>query len=131
MGGSAEFVPIAFVVNGVKDTPKDWHEVKSRLVFKKEFSEGLYQIRESSRIWIIFGFHLTRETRMRVRPRKAKDKSLVGIFASRGTQRPNRLGLTLATLVNVRRGVMVVKGLDAFDGSPVYDVKPYDADYDR
>ena len=119
------------MVNGVEKTPKDWHEVESRLVFKGEFVEGLYRIRESDRIWIIFGFHRTRETRMKVRPRKAKDSSRVGIFASRGIQRPNRLGLTLVTLVDVRQGDLVVRGLDAFDGSPVYDVKPYDPDYDR
>jgi tRNA-Thr(GGU) m(6)t(6)A37 methyltransferase TsaA len=130
-GGAAELEPIAIVVNGVNETPNDWHEVESRLVFKKDFTEGLYRIKESSRIWVIFGFHRIRGIRMRVRPRKAKDGSQVGIFASRGIQRPNRLGLTLVTLVDVRRDALVVRGLDAFDGSPVYDVKPYDPDYDR
>jgi formylmethanofuran dehydrogenase subunit E len=109
------------VANGVKETPKDWHKVESRLVFKKEFSEGLHRIKESGRIWIIFGFHRARGTCMRVRPRKAKDSSQVGIFASRGIQRPNRLGLTLVTLVDVRQDELVVRGLDAFDGSPDYD----------
>ena len=123
--------PIAIVVNGVKETPRDWDHVKSELRFTKEFYEGLYRIEESSRLWVIFGFHKTRGAQMRVRPRRAKDDSLVGIFASRGIQRPNRLGLTLVTLVAARKGVLVVRGLDAFDGSPVYDVKPYDADYDR
>lgn len=65
-----------------------------------------------------------------VRPRCAKDDALVGIFASRGVQRPNKLGLTLVELVNVKGNTVTVRGLDAFDGSPVYDVKNYDEDYD-
>lgn len=65
-----------------------------------------------------------------VRPRCAKDESLVGIFASRGVQRPNKLGLTLVDLVNVKGNTVTVKGLDAFDGSPVYDLKNYDEYYD-
>jgi tRNA (Thr-GGU) A37 N-methylase len=56
---------------------------------------------------------------------------MVGIFASRSIQRPNRLGLTLVELISVHRNIVTVKGLDAFDGSPVFDVKPYDSDYDR
>ena len=65
-----------------------------------------------------------------VRPRCARDDSLVSIFASRGVQRPNKLGLTLVDLVNVIGNTVTVKGLDAFDGSPVFDVKSYDEDYD-
>ena len=124
-------VPIAVVVNGVEETPKDWSEIESELVFKGEFQDGLYRINEFDRLWIVFGFHKSRGLRLKVRPRKAMDDTKVGIFASRGTQRPNRLGLTLVHLVEAKRGVLVVRGLDAFDGSPVFDVKPLDLDYDR
>ena len=65
-----------------------------------------------------------------VRPRCAKDESLVGVFASRSVQRPNKLGMTLVDLVNVKGNTVTVKGLDAFDGSPVFDLKNYDEDYD-
>lgn len=126
-----KLVPVAVVMNGVKETPRNWLDVESRLVFEDRFLDGLHKLKGSKRIWVIFGFHRSRTLRMRVRPRKAKDDSLVGIFASRGIQRPNRIGLTLVHLVEVRRDGLLVRGLDAFDGSPVFDVKPYDSDYDR
>ena len=122
---------IATVVNGVADTPKDWHKVKSRLVFEEQYVEGLYGLAESERIWVIFGFHKRRGWRSRVRPRAAKDESTVGIFASRSVQRPNRIGMTLVELVGVRGNIVTVEGLDAFDGSPVFDIKPFEKDYDQ
>jgi len=124
--------PVATVFNGVKETPKgDWRRIRSRLVFKEEYAKGLYRVRECSRIWVIFGFHRVRGSQSLVRPRKAKDKSKIGIFASRGIQRPNHLGLTLVHLIKASRNTLIVTGLDAFDGSPVYDIKPYDSDYDQ
>jgi tRNA (Thr-GGU) A37 N-methylase len=55
---------------------------------------------------------------------------MVGVFASRSPTRPNKLGLTLVRLIGVRGNVVTVKGLDAFDGSPVYDVKPWEEEID-
>lgn len=121
---------IATVVNGVAETAKDWHEVTSKMVFEQEYVDALLGLDQLKQIWVIFGFHRHRGWTPRVRPRHAKDESLVGVFASRGVQRPNKLGLTLVDLVSVRGNIVTVKGLDAFDGSPVYDVKSYDEDYD-
>lgn len=121
---------IATVVNGISETPDDWREATSKLVFEKEYVDGLFGLDRLKRIWVIFGFHRHRGWTPRVRPRRATDDSLVGILASRGIQRPNKLGLTLVDLVSVEGNVVTVRGLDAFDGSPVYDVKNYDEDYD-
>lgn len=49
----------------------------------------------------------------------------VGIFATRAPVRPNPIGLTLVELVRREGNVLVVKGLDALDGTPVLDIKPY------
>jgi tRNA (Thr-GGU) A37 N-methylase len=49
----------------------------------------------------------------------------VGVFACRGPTRPNPLGLTVVELVKREENVLWVRGLDALDGSPVLDVKPY------
>ena len=118
------------MVNGIEETPPDWSKVVSRLVFEEEYVASLYGLNNLKRVWIIFGFHRRRGWKPMVRPRCAKDESLVSIFASRGVQRPNKLGLTLVDLVNVKGNTVTVKGLDAFDGSPVYDLKNYDGDYD-
>ena len=120
----------ATAVNGITETAQDWHQVTSKLVFEKEYVDALSGLDRLKRIWVIFGFHQHRGWTPRVRPRCAKDESLVGVFASRDVKRPNKLGLTLVDLVSVKGNVVTIRGLDAFDGSPVYDVKNCDKDYD-
>lgn len=122
--------PIAVVKNGVMERPDDWDDIKSELVFKKEFLEGLYKLGHFKHIWVIFGFHRMRETVFKVHPNKDPAKPLVGVFATRSPTRPNKLGLTLVELVSIRKNIVTVKGLDALDGSPVFDIKPYEEEID-
>ena len=63
---------------------------------------------------------------MKVHPRGKIDAPLLGIFATRTPHRPNPVGLTLVELMKVERNVLTVRGLDAFDGTPIIDIKPYD-----
>lgn len=58
-------------------------------------------------------------------PRGRSDWPLVGIFAQRAKDRPNRIGSTVCALVAVDGATVTVRGLDAVDGTPVLDVKPY------
>ena len=51
---------------------------------------------------------------------------LLGVFATRTNLRPNPIGLTLCELIKVEGNLLTVRGLDAFNGTPVLDVKPYD-----
>jgi tRNA (adenine37-N6)-methyltransferase len=87
-----------------------------------------------SHLWLTFVFHLSPEpsepTRWSplVRPPRLGGNAKVGVFASRSTHRPNRLGLSLVELteVDTRRGVrLVLAGADLVDGTPVLDIKPY------
>ena len=55
----------------------------------------------------------------------------VGIFAQRAKDRPNRLGLCTCALVAVEGASIVVRGLDAIDGTPVLDLKPYLIEFGR
>jgi tRNA (Thr-GGU) A37 N-methylase len=57
-------------------------------------------------------------------PRGNKDWPLVGIFAQRGKDRPNRIGVTVCRLLSVDGLFLTVRGLDAIDGTPVLDIKP-------
>ena len=63
------------------------------------------------------------------RPRGNPDWPLVGIFAQRGKNRPNRIGLTTCRLLGIQGKVLTVSGLDAIDGTPVLDIKPYFAEF--
>lgn len=57
-------------------------------------------------------------------PRGRRDGPLVGIFAQRGKNRPNRLGITVCSVLGVEGSRLHVEGLDAIDGTPVIDIKP-------
>lgn len=57
-------------------------------------------------------------------PRGRTDWPKIGIFAQRGKNRPNRIGITVCRVVSVAGRRLEVEGLDAIDGSPVLDIKP-------
>ncbi|SNS10760.1 tRNA-Thr(GGU) m(6)t(6)A37 methyltransferase TsaA [Geodermatophilus saharensis] len=63
------------------------------------------------------------------RPRGNPDWPEVGIFAQRGKGRPNRIGVTVCRLLGVDGLTLTVQALDAVDGTPVLDVKPYMAEF--
>lgn len=114
--------------NGVTEDVDDWDEVESRLMFEEEYVPGLYKLDRFRHVWVIFGFNRKRGWAPRVHPRHDPSKPLVGVFATRSPRRPNKLGLTKVELVGVRGRVVTVKGLDAYDGSPVWDIKPFEGE---
>ena len=59
------------------------------------------------------------------RPRNNPDWPEVGVFAQRNKRRPNRIGTSTCELIAVDRTQLTVRGLDAIDGTPVLDIKPY------
>ena len=63
--------------------------------------------------------------------RNREDMPLVGIFSQRGKDRPNQIGMTSVRIVSVDGAALTVKGLDAIDGTPVLDIKPYYPVYDK
>lgn len=82
-----------------------------------------------SHVWLTFVFHLSpaRWTPL-VRPPRLGGNARVGVFATRSTHRPNRLGLSLVALddIDTRRGVRLsFSGTDLANGTPVVDIKPY------
>lgn len=69
------------------------------------------------------------ESRMSRRPRGNPEWPEVGIFAQRAKDRPNRLGVTVCRVLEVSGGLVRVAGLDAIDGTPVVDIKPWMAEF--
>ena len=94
-----------------------------------EFSDALKDIDGFSHIIILYWIHLRDNEKERsvlqVVPRARTDKVKVGVFACRSPSRPNPIGLCVVELMKVEGCVLTVKGLDAFEGSPIIDVKPY------
>lgn len=94
-----------------------------------EFAPALLGIGDFSHIWVFFWFHENdypeaRRT-LQVHPRRDPANPLTGVFATRSPERPNLIGLTACRLVEVTGHVLEVADLDAWDGTPILDLKPY------
>jgi tRNA-Thr(GGU) m(6)t(6)A37 methyltransferase TsaA len=121
--------PIAFVKNSRKSVSDDyWGNIISEITLIDSFTEDSLQgINEFSHLEIIFYFNqvlddaIIKEAR---HPRGNTNLPKVGIFAQRGKNRPNKLGLTIVELIEQKGKTLIVKGLDAIDWTPIVDIKP-------
>jgi len=121
--------PIAFVKNIRAEIEDDhWGDVVSIIELDSAISEeALFQIESFSHAEIVFYFHLVDENKIETgarHPRNNEGWPKVGIFAQRGKNRPNRLGVTTVKILKREGRQLFVQGLDAIDGTPVLDIKP-------
>jgi tRNA-Thr(GGU) m(6)t(6)A37 methyltransferase TsaA len=123
--------PIGRVRSHIKNTPKpeyDWSDVVSEIEVLPLWQEGLFGLEQYSHITVIYWAHkATDRTKMALRVRYRGDPALpeVGVFASRSPYRPNPLCIKVAKLLSVDRNILQVRNLDALDGTPVVDIKPF------
>ena len=120
--------PIGIIKSSYKNTgaapyPGYKSEEISRIEVFKEFEEGLKDIEGFSHIIVIFWFHKSQGYHLMVKT--PWDDVLHGLFATRSPHRPCPLGLTVVEIVARKKKILRVKGLDAIDGTPVLDIKPY------
>ena len=122
--------PIGHVRGGRVDAiDDDWgcSRTMIELDAKQVGAEALAGLGAFSHAEIIFLFHRVPDERIERgarHPRGREDWPLTGIFAQRGKNRPNRLGVTVCRIVSVEGSRLHVEGLDAIDGTPVIDIKP-------
>ncbi|MEM1566456.1 MAG: tRNA (N6-threonylcarbamoyladenosine(37)-N6)-methyltransferase TrmO [Candidatus Bathyarchaeia archaeon] len=94
-----------------------------------EFCEALKGIEDYSHIIVLYWIHLRDDEENRrtllVYPRRHAVNVLTGVFACRSPSRPNPIGLCVVKLVRKQGCMLVVKGLDAIENSPIVDIKPY------
>ncbi|MFC2004518.1 tRNA (N6-threonylcarbamoyladenosine(37)-N6)-methyltransferase TrmO [Chloroflexota bacterium] len=127
---------IGIVRNEVKQQPpaqRDWWaEVISEVVVAPSLTEALDGLEEFSHIIVLYWMHRAASggIPLKVHPRGRKELPLVGLFAARTPNRPNRIGKATVRLLQRQGNILRVKGLDALDGTPVIDVKPYIPGYD-
>ena len=127
--------PIGTVKNYVTDR-KDtaWGEDVSDVILDRAYIGGLKGLEDFSHAIIVFLLdqaHFDPEKHLQRRPQNRDDMPVTGIFAQRGKDRPNRIGITAVEIVSVTEDCLAVRGLDAIDGTPVLDIKPYYPAYDR
>jgi tRNA (Thr-GGU) A37 N-methylase len=124
-------VVVAQVIGGRDEVvDDDWGNVSAVIRFdEKRFTPlALAGLDEFSHLEVVFVFDRVAENRIETgarRPRGRQDWPLVGIFAQRGKNRPNRLGVSRCRIERVAGLDVHVRGLDAVAGTPVLDVKPY------
>lgn len=123
------------VVNNRVEHKKDnlWGEEISEIILDETLSGGLDGLLDFSHAIIIYYLdkaNFIKEKHLQRRPQNREDMPLVGIFSQRGKDRPNYIGMTAVQIVSVNNNILTVKGLDAINGTPVLDIKPYYPMYD-
>lgn len=113
--------------------PEEVKTLLSDVIIYPQFADGLYKIEYYSHLIILYYCHvLKKELGKPLRVHLRGDLKLpeVGVLASRAQNRPNPIGLSVVKLIARKGNVLTVEGLDALDGSPVLDVKPYNPSVD-
>jgi tRNA-Thr(GGU) m(6)t(6)A37 methyltransferase TsaA len=126
-----ELAPVGHVVGGrLEPIDDEWGQVEAVIAldttrFDEDAVAGLDAY---SHLVVVFQFHLVDESAVQSgarHPRGNTDWPRVGMFAQRAKMRPNRMGVSSCRLLAVEGLDLWVRGLDAVDGTPVLDVKPY------
>ena len=96
-----------------------------------DYVEGLAGIEHYSHLFVLFWLDRAAQTPapLLAHPRGDRSLPLTGVFAARGRNHPNAIGLAVVELLGRAGNRLEVRRLDAYDGTPVLDIKPYD-DYD-
>ncbi len=122
--------PIGYVQRASKKEDVRDRRLTSKIVVRKDLVQALDGIDDFSHLFVVFYMHQVSEKEKRtlkVHPRGREALPLLGVFATRTAFRPNPIGLTLVELLERKNNVLVVRGLDAFNGTPVLDLKPADS----
>lgn len=130
-----DLTPIGVVRNGATAAvDEQWGAVESVIEVTPSFAAGLAGIETFSHAIIVFWMHQsTFDPAADVvrRPRGRADLPEIGIFAQRAKHRPNPIGVTAVRVLGREGANLRVRGLDAIDGTPVLDIKPYMPAFDR
>lgn len=104
-------------------------ERETTIVLDKKYQPGLLGLDGFSHIWVFWWFDRNdtpeRRAVLQVHPRGNPDNPLSGVFATRSPMRPNLIALTLCRVISIRDNVVRIENIDAFEGTPVLDIKPY------
>jgi len=121
-----------FILNPIGTVQKA--DGKTRLVIDKKVAPALLGLDGWSHVWVFWWFDRNdnpqRRATLQVHPRGNRNNPLSGVFATRSPARPNLIALTLCKIVSVKGNVVELEKIDAFDGTPVLDLKPYIPGYD-
>ena len=112
-----------------------WAKVDSEIHLDAQYARGLQGLEGFSHVIVVFFLDRAQgfdpEKQLLRRPRGMEDMHELGVFAQRTKYRPNPIGVTAVKLLGIAGNIVKVRGLDALDGTPVLDLKPYVPPFDR
>jgi tRNA-Thr(GGU) m(6)t(6)A37 methyltransferase TsaA len=122
-----EIKPIGFVRRTSADEDEKNGSLVSEIVLSSCLTKALDGIDEWSHIYVICWLNrvIQNEEPVLHFPAAKPESPPLGILATRAPIHPNPIGLTLVELIKREKNVIHVRGLDAYDGTPVLDIKPY------
>ncbi|MBN1334039.1 MAG: tRNA (N6-threonylcarbamoyladenosine(37)-N6)-methyltransferase TrmO [Synergistales bacterium] len=126
-GGEWIIKPVGIVRSSitVPVDPDLFRGTESRIVVAPAYSDAMDGLEEEKYILVVFRFHLSKECPMKVHPRGDLSRPLRGVFATCSPARPNFIGVSKCEVLKIEGSTVTVRGLDAIDGSPVLDIKPF------
>ena len=95
----------------------------SAIIIDPPYQPGLFRIDKDKHLFVLCWFDRADRTVIRATPPHNHEEH--GVFATRSPDRPNPVSLSIVDLVGVKDGILEVRGLDALNGTPVIDIKPY------
>ena len=103
---------------GDEGAPEAW------LVFEQGFADGIRDLRVGADLLVLTWLDRARRDVLAVRPRGDATRPETGVFSTRSPDRPNPIGLHLVQIVSIDGLRVLVRNLEALDGTPIVDVKP-------
>ena len=128
-GRVLELRPIGRVVKGRPWPPGEeaWEEEAAEIEIDPKWAEALDGLEAFSHIWVVWWLdrYSGAPDSAKVHPEGRKEIAAVGFFATRSPRRPNPIAMTAVRLLERKGSLLRVAGLDASQGTPVLDIKPY------
>lgn len=130
-----EYEPIGKIFSPFKEAvgtpiqPPAAEGVEGKIELYSEYEEGLKDVDGFSHLILLYHFHKAKKAQLTASP-FMEDKEH-GIFAIRAPSRPNPIGLSIVRLIQVEKNILHIKDVDVLDGTPLLDIKPYVAEFDR
>jgi len=100
-------------------------DVKGKIEIYPEYQNALKSLELFEYIIVIYHFDKAGKWQDTVRPPASDPELTFGLFATRSPNRPNSIGIATIKLEKIENGILHVSGIDAFNGTPVLDIKPY------
>jgi len=130
-----ELIPIGVIHSPYQTLEKapnqgGFSEVECTIEISDRFSEGLQDIEQSSFLILLYWLDRANRTALKAIPPHDPSRKEHGVFATRSPNRPNPIGICVAKLLHRDRNRLIIQEIDALDGTPLLDIKPYSAGID-